>query len=189
MSRQTPIQSAFTLTEILAALVLATLVMTLLMGLTARISRTNKGIVLRRPDNTWQTQLKENLQSDFENCRSITVTPGEITFECYAVPRVVDLSFLTEVPAGHLPVQVTYTTVETRHGWSLLRNEKLLGYGDMDFEKSVLMAKGIQRFRTIDDLSTNAAPPVLRLELEGEAFVNDEKKIQFNLVRHGGIPE
>ena len=163
-------RSGFTLTEILTALVLATMVLTLLMGLTGRISRTNRGIIQRRPDSSWQTQLLENLQADFENCRSITVTPRQIVFVGYSIPRIVDLSVLSEVPAGHLPIEVVYETVEKKDTWWLIRKEKLAGYIDSDFEQSTLMANGIARFRLLDELQTDVAPPVLRLVLEGKAF-------------------
>jgi prepilin-type N-terminal cleavage/methylation domain-containing protein len=179
---------AFTLTEILAALVLASLVLTLLMGLTARIAKTNLGIVQRRPDNTWLTQLQESFQADFESCRSITVSPRQIVLDGYSIPRNISFAEMLELPAAHLPLRVTYEVVELGGQWWIKRTEKIKGSTESEFSKSVLMASGFSGFALKDQLQTDAAPPVLRLKLVSSETSRIDS-VSFNLVRHGGISE
>lgn len=190
MNRQlaTHRRAAFSLAELLAALVLASMLLVVLMGLTGRLARTNRNIVMSRPDHTWQTQLAESLQSDFENARSVTVRPKLITFEGYSIPRSNSPAPTEEIPIGHVPTLVTYEVVPSEEQSWLLRTETVTNSNANATSKQTLMVFGCTRFRPLEYLETDVAPPILRLILSGPAF-GDPGEIQLNLVRHGGIPE
>ena len=71
-------RSGFSLLEILTALAVSTMLLIVVMGVTARIARVNGRMIEAYPNKSWQTILVDSLQSDFENCRSITVSSSQI---------------------------------------------------------------------------------------------------------------
>lgn len=185
-SVERPSEKAFTITEVLAALVLATMLLVVLMGLTARMSQSHQDLTAQRPDNSWQTQLAETLQSDFESCRFVSRDANQLVFEGYSIPKSVDFGLSDEIPAGHVSTKITYETVNSATSSWLVRTEELVNFRQPDFRHTTLMASGITHFRSLDPLETNVAPPVLRIQVVGPAFSTDGKA-QINLVRHGGI--
>ncbi|HXY33204.1 MAG TPA: hypothetical protein VEI07_03190, partial [Planctomycetaceae bacterium] len=82
IKRATP--EGLTLVELLAALVLSTLLMGAVLGVLRSLTRNQKAALLNSPTEEWQSRLTGQLEWDLVNSRSIAVTAAGFELRGFA---------------------------------------------------------------------------------------------------------
>jgi len=174
-------RNAFTLVELMASLAISALLLVSVMGLTARLSLAARQIRENYPIHHWKEVLRNRLESDFQNARSIVVRDQEIVIEGMSTRSAIgtDDGF-----ALHVPARITYTIQSNDDSYLLTRGEQRLGVAPPDARSLEFLCSGIVRFRTDQPLATDVAPGILGLEMYE---LNIEQPIKLTLVRHGMI--
>lgn len=174
------VRSAFTLVELLAALILAVFLIAGMTGIAGRLAKQRRQLEVAHPHLPWRAQLEERMSRDYENCSRILVRPRSIQLQGFSYTHFE--SFRPE----HLPVEVSYELVRQQTGDLLIRTERHLTEPTGENQRREVLCVGIERIELKSELEMDVPPGVLELNLlgtaEGRPFL-----IPMVLVRHGGL--
>ena len=145
-------QRGFTLVELLAAILLTTLLTTSLMGVIRAMNQQRKLTMGEHPLEGWKLQLRQRLLSDLSNTRRLGVTDGRLTLLGYA-SRDAEAGVAT-----HRPCEVVYRLESLAGRTWLIREESPLGTQSPTRANSELAAYGITSIRVtrMEDDGTEA---------------------------------
>lgn len=157
-------RQGFTLVELLAAILLTTLLTTSLIGVIRAMNQQRKLTTGEHALEGWKLQLRQRLHTDLSNARRMAVTEGQLTLLGYG-SHDADTGVAT-----HRPCEVVYR-LESLGGrnW-LIRQESPLGAQSPTHRNQELAAFGIARIRVtrLDDDGT-----------ETDALLNENQRGQF----------
>lgn len=172
----------FTLVELIASLTISVLLITTVMGLTARLSQSAKTVREAHPIENWQQVLISRLRQDYQNARSIIIRPHEIIIDGKATPNSspTDEDFHLQVP-----MRIVYSIQSNQDNSWLVRSQQTLIAAPSESRTFEMMADGMIGFTSDQVLATDVAPGVLKLGVE---FMDAKKKpLEVVLVRHGAL--
>ena len=133
----------FTLVELLAAILLTTLLTTALMGVIRAMNQQRKLTAGEHSLEGWKLQLRQRLLSDFSNARRMSVTDGRLTLLGYA-SRDAEAGVAT-----HRPCEVVYRLESLAGRNWLVREESPLGTQTPSHANAELAAYGIARIQVV----------------------------------------
>lgn len=170
--------------ELMVALVLSSMLLVTLLGLTARLTSVNREIKKSYPSISWLGPVQSQLQADYGAARSILVESNRIAIEGYGIPT----NLFEYEPVGavaHLPMHIEYKTLPVGEETWLVRTERRLDVPPPDDQIETAVCRGVVGFQTLRRLETDVAPPVLSLRLLIADEATDIQQVAINLVRHG----
>lgn len=131
----------FSVIELLAALVLATMLMIVVMGFLSVISQRRKALLENAPSRMWQQVLTRQIHTDLANARRYEFQPDRLRLMgfCAVDPRS---SQLTGRPA-----EVSYDLVQVNSQTWLFRTETLLDSDTNDNQRRELVCRNVTRMK------------------------------------------
>jgi len=168
----------FTLIELVCALALGAMVVTLLCGMVANMSGREKTWRKKYPDDAWVHRVREQMERDFALAREVRWTKQRIELQGYGP---VD-------PGSNLarPSEIVYLLRKTEDGTLLLRAARDLLEPNRPPKRSVI-AEGIVSFAWSTGNRQGVNPGVVILTLNVRQ--NDQlKSYSFPLARQGVQP-
>lgn len=167
----------FTLVELLAALVLSSLLIVCLLAITARVSSVRKRLVAESDSSNDYSQLIHLLQDDFENCRSVSVKDSRVVFEGFHCIDPFDGTI------KHEPTTTIYKIVFSENAPLLIREQvNHLAHSDDRIQRSAVFV-GVRYFELDTKIDEEIAPGLLHMVLH---FVDDSQADVW-LTRYGGM--
>ena len=154
-----------TLVELLATIVLSTLLMASVLGVLASVTKGQRVVLANHgiPDS-WQTRLSEILAWDLENSRTIQNTESGVRFEGFAGR---DLSNRTPI---HCPCVIDYQVTQIGKWKCLIRTESHTDLLDTDNQCTDLVCLGVEKLiigPPVDAASVSANPDSVELLPDG----------------------
>lgn len=145
-------QRGFTLVELLAAILLTTLLTTSLMGVIRAMNQQRKLTTGEHALEGWKLQLRQRLLSDFSNARRMGVTEGRLTLLGYC-SRNAEAGVAT-----HRPCEIVYRLESLAGRNWLIREENQLGNQSLNRANAELAVYGITRIQVtrLEDDGTEA---------------------------------
>jgi len=155
IKRATP--EGLTLVELLAALVLSTLLMGAVLGVLRSLTRNQKAALLNSPTEEWQSRLTGQLEWDLVNSRSIAVTAAGFELRGFAGCDLKSGLLL------HCPTLVQYGVATAGAANCLVRREIHVEATDLDEQSSELVSIQIEHivFGVEDEKTHEMVPSVL----------------------------
>ncbi len=171
-------RQGLTLVELLAALTLSVILLSVTMGLSSRLSRNQELLKNEFPFDSLRWRLEAQINDDYQNSRSIIVD-----MERSEVSMLTCRSFNPDgVTMNQLPSAVVYRLVRTDKESYLVRTERCLISNSQRWVDRSIVCRGVRRFGTASRLETDYPPPSLILRVE----LDDGTVFPVCLVRHGG---
>ncbi len=167
----------------MAAILLSSMLLAAVTGLAARMSQVNAMLLADKPAELWLDDLERQLQTDFQNCRSIQFDRGRLLMAGYFVPTSSQLNDRDNGIGGHVPMQVAYEIVPGTSRAQLIRKETRLDRSPSDNRHSSLIALDVSSIDITQRLESDVAPGQITVELQTAA---SDRPVRFHLVRHGG---
>ena len=194
-------RSGMSLVELMISLLITSMLLGLLMGLTGQLRQSNQRLIENPPQQHWLRKLKRMLQTDFENCRFVAQDGLGIRLTSYSTP--ISAQFTREDVDGrvesHIPVLIRYsvsmpenskkqsgrTVKDKQESISpiLTREEILVDRLPPDNRTIDVAARGIASLRILQTIDLDVAPPILKLEIR---FSDGREPEYVSLVRFGG---
>ena len=171
----------FTIVELLAALLLSSMLLVALMGVTARMSQSVQKLQQKYERDSWLAPVVAQVEHDFMNSRAVIVEPTRVLFSGYCF-SITDGS-QPEFAGRHLPLAIEYRVAEIKSESWLVRTEIHIGVAPPNNEFSELVCQGVVGFHAFQKLETDVTPAVLAIGLETANAVGDTKIRRFNFLR------
>ncbi len=152
-------RNALTLVELLAALTLSAMIMAVLFGLVAKLSLARDVLKEQKPFEPWKSILKDQLRRDYVGCRSVLVSAKRIRMDGYA--EFIDYDGQRRTG----PCTTEYYIVAGENENWVFREQRNILLTPPDSVRKELVCRSISNFRSLDELSTDVAPGVLRIKL------------------------
>jgi len=131
-------RTGLTLIELLCALLLGAMVVSLLCGMVATMSRREREMRESWPDEGWVHRVRRQMEHDFANSRTVRLDSGRLVLDGYAAVEI------GEQRLG--PSVVSYEVVVPEAGEAkLLRRAREIG-GVNNFETTTIMCCDVERF-------------------------------------------
>lgn len=175
-------RTGFTLLELMASLVLTSMLLVTLMGLTARLTSSSQQLKEKYPDIGWLAPVRGQMEIDFQNSRAVVLESNRFSLEGYGIPTIV-----LDEPSGcvgHVPVAIEYRVEDINGEVWLTRTEVRLDVSPPGNRSKTLVCNGVVGFEAVKPLETDVAPPVFGVRL---LFADGYEVLQ--LVRHGVASE
>lgn len=176
------------LIELTVALVLSSMMMAVLLSIVGQMSRSQARIKSKFELSPWQANLQLQMQADYRRCHSVLVEPKSIRFKGqYSYQDA-------EGMWREGPIYIRYVVFTDKEANWLFRIEKNVITNESSHE---LVCVDVVGFRSLDRLSTDIAPGVLRVDIElsgdedsdasPDLNAAESQQLRLTLVRHGGI--
>ena len=175
-------RSGFSLVELMVALLISTLLITALLGLTTQLSRSAKAVMKNNSGKKWEAILQSQIEADYQHAVSVVVKPRVIAIQANKVPHV-DLQS-REYQELLVPVLVAYEVFEKDGDSFLYRTETRLDVSAPNNRVTHLMSERVTGFSTNTRLDTDVAPGVLNLVVHTNEHSRDVL-FETVLARHG----
>ncbi|MEM7456248.1 MAG: prepilin-type N-terminal cleavage/methylation domain-containing protein [Planctomycetota bacterium] len=177
--RKTANRTGLTLIELMAALLLSAMLLAAITGLCGRLAEVNRQMLNAPASPPWHYQLENHLQKDFQNCRSVQLTPNRLLLAGYFTP---DVSRGGLTPVAHAPMQIAYEVTSSDGRAMLLRRETRLDRTTGDGINASLVALDVASIRSPQRLDSDVAPGQLTVGFHG---TDGEPLLVVHLTRHG----
>ena len=174
-------RSGFTLIELMAATTLAGMLMIVTMGLLIQVQESAEDIQASVESTTWLHNLRQQLQQDFANCRSVRIERNRVRIDGYSQHQP------NQGQVRQLPAIITYTL---QSGWLIREQQRSTGNIN-DISSSQMMGYGVQNLEDLSNLDVDVPPGRWRLkityqDLQSSPGNNRSKSVTWTLFRHGG---
>jgi prepilin-type N-terminal cleavage/methylation domain-containing protein len=167
-----------TLIELMCALLLGAMVVSLLCGVVATMSRREREMRESWPDEGWLRRVRRQMEHDFANSRSVRLDSGRLLLDGYAA---------VEVGESRLgPSVVWYEVVVPEEGEPrLLRRARAVGGVDPQ-ESTTVMCFGVEQFSWQLGSAHDVDPGLLMvtMKVQGDDMGGSRLHV-FPLVRQG----
>lgn len=171
-------RKGLTLIELICALLLGAMVVSLLCGIVATMSRREREMRESWPDEGWLRRVRRQMERDFANSRAIRLDPGRLILDGYAA---------IDVGARRLEPSVVWYEVSVAEDGepSLLRRARAVG-GANPHESTTVMCVGVEQFLWQLGSTHDVDPGVLlvTMKVQGDD-AGKSRPYVFPLVRQG----
>ena len=175
-------RNGFSLVELMVTLVISTMLIVTLMGLTTQLVNTARAAKKNHPSEKWATILKSQIEDDYRHAVSVVIDPRTIAIQANKIPC--PQLQKTELTTMQVPVLVAYEVVEKDEVRYLFRTETRLDLDAPENRFRQLLCEGVTSFSTTTRLDTDVAPGAVNVIVYAD---QNESGVLFEttLVRHG----